>query len=233
MKPMAVVLVSGGMDSCVTAAEARAAGHDLAFLHGNYGQRTEARELACFHAIADRMDVPRGRRLVVSLPHLGRIGGSSLTDRAIPVDISGVSAAVGTGRAAIPTSYVPFRNAHFLVAAVSWAEGLGASAIYIGAVEEDSSGYPDCRDEYFRAFEKVIDLGTRPETRIRIETPLIHLDKAAIVQRGIALGAPFELTWSCYTESDVACGRCDSCALRLRGFARAGARDPIPYAART
>jgi 7-cyano-7-deazaguanine synthase len=128
---------------------------------------------------------------------------------------------------------VPFRNAHFLAAAVSWGETLAASAIYIGVVEEDSSGYPDCREQYFRAFEKVIELGTRPETRLRIVTPLIHLDKAGIVRRGLELGAPFELTWSCYSESDIACGACDSCALRLRGFARAGAVDPIPYAART
>ena len=172
--------------------------------------------------------------MVVNLPHLGSVGGSSLTDRAIPVETSVLEQeVVGAGRSAIPTSYVPFRNAHFLVAAVSWAESLRASAIYIGAVEEDSSGYPDCREAYFRAFEKVIELGTRPDTRIRIETPLIHLDKAAIVRRGLELGAPFELTWSCYTESDVACGVCDSCALRLRGFARARAADPIPYAART
>ena len=254
-KALAVVLVSGGMDSCVTAAEARAAGHALAFLHGNYGQRTEARELACFHAIADRLGVPRDLRLVVDLPHLGVIGGSSLTDRRMAVEISPLAApasgmnaleenqmlargarvnaggsALGAGRSRIPTSYVPFRNAHFLAAAVSWGETLGASAVYIGVVEEDSSGYPDCREEYFRAFEKVVELGTRPETRLRIVTPLIHLDKAAIVQRGLDLGAPFELTWSCYSESDVACGVCDSCVLRLRGFARAGARDPIPYA---
>lgn len=222
------------MDSCVAAAEAHAAGHDLAFLHGNYGQRTEARELSCFHAIADRMNVPRRLRLVVNLPHLGSMGGSSLTDRGIPVETSALDfEATGAGRSFIPSSYVPFRNAHFLAAAVSWAEILRASSIYIGAVEEDSSGYPDCRQAYFEAFEKVIELGTRPETRIRIETPLLHLDKESIVRRGLALEAPFELTWSCYTESDVACGACDSCALRLRGFARARAADPIPYAART
>jgi 7-cyano-7-deazaguanine synthase len=253
------------MDSCVTAAEASASGHALAFLHGNYGQRTEARELGCFHAIADRLGVPRALRLVVDLPHLGVIGGSSLTDRRMPVEISPLAvtasgigsavrqaaavssaatssteppaalarSAVGAGRTRIPTSYVPFRNAHFLAAAVSWGETLAASAIYIGVVEEDSSGYPDCREQYFRAFEKVIELGTRPETRLRIVTPLIHLDKAGIVRRGLELGAPFELTWSCYSESDIACGACDSCALRLRGFARAGAVDPIPYAART
>jgi 7-cyano-7-deazaguanine synthase len=272
---IAVVLVSGGLDSCVTAAEARAAGHALAFLHGNYGQRTEARELRAFHAIADRMGVPRARRLVVSFGHLGAIGGSSLTDRAIPIEVSpllalpapgepaddaasprrsggpafreeasaegapapaaareGAGGGAGTGRSLVPVSYVPFRNAHFLAAAGSWAEVLGAGTIYIGAVEEDSSGYPDCREAFFAAFERALDLGTRPETRIRIIRPLIHRDKAWIVRRGLDLGAPLELTWSCYGESEEACGVCDSCALRLRGFARAGAVDPIRYAAR-
>jgi 7-cyano-7-deazaguanine synthase len=243
-KPTAVVLVSGGMDSCVTAAEARAAGYRLAFLHGNYRQRTEARELACFHAIADRMGVPPDRCLVVELPHLGGVGGSALTDLSIPVEESPILPAPGsrpcgegepspprgTGRPSVPATYVPFRNAHFLVAAVSWAEVLGARAVYIGAVEEDSSGYPDCREEYFRAFERVVELGTRPGSGIRIVTPLIRLDKAAIVRRGLELGAPFELTWSCYQAEQAACGVCDSCALRLRGFARAGAADPIPYA---
>jgi 7-cyano-7-deazaguanine synthase len=247
-RSIAVVLVSGGMDSCVAAAEARAAGHELAFLHGNYGQRTEARELACFHAIADRLGVPRARRL-------GSIGGSSLTDPRIPLDLSPLASQVepsgsrrrppsererspssaglqGVGRSEIPTSYVPFRNAHFLSIAVSWAEALGASRVYIGAVEEDSSGYPDCREAYFRAFDLVVELGTRPGRGITIATPLIHLDKAGIVRRGLELGAPFELTWSCYSESDVACGVCDSCALRLRGFARAGSVDPLPYAER-
>ena len=262
-----VVLVSGGMDSCVAAAEARAAGHELAFLHGNYGQRTEARELTCFHAIADRMEVPHSRRLVADMRYLAKIGGSSLTDPGIPVEVSSLASGArpspasrrdrapggtpggpgderprrhsaagasdrsigGAGRTSIPSSYVPFRNAHFLAIAVSWAETLGASAIYIGAVEEDSSGYPDCREEYYGAFQKLIALGTRPETRLSIVTPLIHLDKAAIVRRGLELGAPFDLTWSCYSESELACGECDSCALRKRGFERAGATDPVPY----
>jgi 7-cyano-7-deazaguanine synthase len=228
-----VVLVSGGLDSCVTTAQARADGCDLALLHAGYGQRTQARELSCFRAIADRFEVPDSRRLVIELRHLGAIGGSSLTDRSIATEPSTVAEAeLGTGRASLPASYVPFRNAHFLVAAVSWAEVLGASSIYIGAVEEDSSGYPDCREAYFRAFEEVIDLGTKPETGITLRTPLIHLDKGAIVRRGLELGAPFELTWSCYFESDIACGTCDSCRLRLRGFARAGAVDPIPYMVR-
>jgi 7-cyano-7-deazaguanine synthase len=263
---VAVVLVSGGMDSCVAALEARAAGYDPAFLHGQYGQRTEARELACFHAIADRLGVPRARRFVADMRYLGAIGGSSLTDRRIPVEPSPLVGAdgrivesapiaaraprtardgtasssperhaargatdLGAGRDSIPTSYVPFRNAHFLSIAVSWAETIRAEAVFLGALEEDSSGYPDCREAFFRAFEEAADLGTRPETRIRIVTPLIHLDKAAIVRRGIELGAPLELTWSCYEESELACGVCDSCALRLRGFALAGASDPIPY----
>lgn len=227
-RPDAVVLVSGGMDSCVTAAEAREAGHELAFLHGNYGQRTERKELDCFHAIADWFHVPPSKRLVADMKYLGAIGGSSLTDLRIPVEASRLAAG-----AALPSSYVPFRNAHFLSLAVSWAETLGASVIFAGAVEEDSSGYPDCREVYYRAFEKVIELGTAPRTRITIATPLIHLDKAAIVRRGLVLGAPFHLTWSCYAQSERACGACDSCALRLRGFERAGAADPIPYAERT
>jgi len=237
MKPIAVVLLSGGMDSCVTAAEARAAGYELALLHGNYGQRTEARELACFHAVADRYGVPRARRLIADLRYLGAIGGSSLTDRRIPVEISPIAGVApggppGAGRLSVPSSYVPFRNAHFLTIAVSWAETLGSDAVYVGAVEEDSSGYPDCREEFYQAFETAVALGTRPSSAIRIVTPLIHMDKAAIVRRGLELGAPFELTWSCYTENDLACGVCDSCALRLRGFAGAGAADPIPYARR-
>lgn len=228
-----VVLLSGGMDSCVTAAEAVEDGHAVAFLHGNYGQRTEARELRAFHDIADHYSVDRSLRLVVSLPHLGAIGGSSLTDARIPVAAASL-ATVGTEPGAeddpeVPTSYVPFRNAHFLAAGVSWAEVLGARAVYIGAVEEDSSGYPDCRESYFRAFEQVVALGTRPGSDIRIVTPLIHSDKEAIVRRALALGAPLHLTWSCYQDEDEACGTCDSCALRLRGFARAGAPDPIRY----
>jgi 7-cyano-7-deazaguanine synthase len=219
MKPLAVVCVSGGMDSCVTAAIA-GAGHRLAFLHGNYGQRTEARELACFEALADHFAA--AARLVVDFSALRQIGGSSLTDRAIPVR-------EGTPReGVIPTSYVPFRNAHLLSAAASWAEVLGATAIFVGAVWEDSSGYPDCRPEFYAAFEKAIDLGTRDATRIRIETPVIGLSKAQIVVRGVALAVPFEKTWSCYKDEDVACGACESCVLRKKGFAEAGVVDPIP-----
>jgi 7-cyano-7-deazaguanine synthase len=207
------------MDSCVTAALA-VRDHDVAFLHADYGQRTEARERACFHALADHFSARH--RLVVPFPALSAIGGSSLTDRAIPVD-------EGPPRPGIPTSYVPFRNAHLLAAAASWGEVLGARALFVGAVWEDSSGYPDCRPEFYRAFEEAIRLGTRPETSLAVVTPVIGLSKGQIVARGLELGAPFEKTWSCYQAEDEACGTCDSCRLRLKGFREAGASDPIRY----
>jgi 7-cyano-7-deazaguanine synthase len=216
----AVILVSGGLDSCVTAALA-ARTHSPAFLHLNYGQRTEARERRAFEELADAFGVTA--RLNVDITHLSRIGGSSLTDPAIPVSPADLA------NPDIPSSYVPFRNANILAVAVSWAEVIGATALFIGAVAEDSSGYPDCRPEFFEHFNRVIEAGTRPGTRIRIHTPIIHMSKAEIVRAGIELGAPLEKTWSCYQSSDLACGRCDSCALRLRGFARAGVPDPIPY----
>ena len=220
---LAVVCVSGGMDSCVTAAIA-AEVHRLAFLHANYGQRTEGRELACFHALADHFQAER--RLVVDFTDLRAIGGSSLTDSRLAVREAEPQPDV------VPTSYVPFRNAHLLAAAASWGEVLGARAIFVGAVWEDSSGYPDCRPEFYRAFQEAIRLGTRPETDLRIETPVIALTKAEIVRRGLELGAPFAKTWSCYQAEDEACGACESCRLRLRGFAEAGTPDPIPYARR-
>ncbi|HJR08583.1 MAG TPA: 7-cyano-7-deazaguanine synthase QueC [Pyrinomonadaceae bacterium] len=219
---LAVCLVSGGMDSCVTAAIAGTEFDELAFLHVSYGQRTEAREGRAFEELAEHYKVTK--RLVASLDYLARIGGSSLTDARIPVAVADLSARE------IPTSYVPFRNAHLLSIAVSWAEVLGARAVYIGAVAEDSSGYPDCRPEFYAAFQQAIDTGTRPETRVEIRTPVIHLRKSEIVRRGLELGAPLALTWSCYQAEDRACGRCDSCALRLRAFKEAGAVDPIPYA---
>jgi 7-cyano-7-deazaguanine synthase len=218
---LAICLVSGGMDSCVTAAIAQQENEELAFLHVSYGQRTEQRERESFKALADHFGVEL--RLVISLEHLARIGGSSLTDDAIPVTTANLTSS------AIPSSYVPFRNSHLLAAAVSWGEVIGASAIYIGAVAEDSSGYPDCRPEFYDAFQNVIDLGTKPETRITIRTPVIYLKKSEIVQKGVDLGAPLHLTWSCYQESELACGKCDSCALRLRAFRKAGVPDPIPY----
>jgi 7-cyano-7-deazaguanine synthase len=218
--PVAVVCVSGGMDSAVTAAMA-AKEHALAFLHADYGQRTQARERECFRKLADHFGVER--RLVVEFPALSAIGGSSLTDRSIAVREG--TPVEGT----IPTSYVPFRNAHLLAAAASWAETIGASAIFIGAVEQDSSGYPDCRPAFYAAFQEAIRLGTRPETRIRIVTPVIGMSKAEIVRQGTALGVPFEKTWSCYQDEAEACGVCESCVLRRKGFAEAGVRDPIPY----
>jgi len=208
------------MDSAVTAALA-AREHRLAFLHANYGQRTEAKELACFRALADHFAADR--RLVVDFPGLRQVGGSSLTDPGLLVregePVDGV----------VPSSYVPFRNAHLLAAAVSWGEVIGARAVFVGAVWEDSSGYPDCRPEFFRAFEEAVRLGTRPETSLRIVTPVISMSKAEIVRQGLALGVPFAVTWSCYQAEETACGACESCRLRLRGFERAGARDPIPY----
>ena len=218
---LAICLVSGGMDSCVTAAIANEENDELAFLHVSYGQRTEKREREAFEALADHFNVMT--RLVISLEHLAKIGGSSLTDDRIPVTAASLSAS------GIPSSYVPFRNAHLLSAAVSWGEVINANAIYIGAVAEDSSGYPDCRPEFYDAFQNVLDIGTRPETRITVETPVIAMRKSEIVRRGIELGAPLHLTWSCYKESESACGNCDSCALRLRAFREAGATDPIPY----
>ena len=218
---VAIILVSGGMDSCVTAAIANEENDDLAFLHISNGQRTEARERNAFNDIADFYEVEK--RLDISIEHLTKIGGSSLTDNTIEVTEANLKSKD------IPTSYVPFRNANMLSVAVSWAEVIGANSIYIGAVAEDSSGYPDCRPDFYDAFQKTIDAGTKPETHIEIRTPIIHLSKAEIVKKGIELGAPLKLTWSCYRSEDLACGTCDSCALRLRGFEQAGEKDPIPY----
>jgi 7-cyano-7-deazaguanine synthase len=219
-KPVAVVLLSGGMDSCVTAAIA-ARDHDLALLHLSYGQRTEARERRAFEAIA--LHFRATRTLQARLDHLRAIGGSALTDPSRD--------AVQARRpgSAIPDTYVPFRNTQFLAVAVSWAEVLGARRVFIGAVEEDSSGYPDCRREYYDAFNRLVRAGTRPETDIAVVTPLIRMSKAEIVREGARLGAPFHLTWSCYTDEETACGRCESCLLRLKGFRGAGVPDPIPY----
>jgi len=220
---IAVVAVSGGLDSCVSAAIANQ-NYKLAFAHINYGQRTEKRELKAFHDIADHYGVKK--RLVIDYTHLAEIGGSSLTDKTIEVSKADLS------NKEIPSSYVPFRNANILSACVSWAEVLNASKIFIGAVYEDSSGYPDCCPSFFEAFEKMIDEGTKPSTKIRIETPIINLSKAEIVKEGIRLNAPLHLTWSCYQNEDEACGVCDSCALRLRGFQISGIQDPIKYKVR-
>jgi 7-cyano-7-deazaguanine synthase len=222
-KPKAVVLMSGGMDSCVTAAIASRT-YQVAALHASYGQRTERRELQCFHQLADHFGAVA--RLAVRLDHFAAIGGSSLTDLRLPVHDADLE------NQNIPNTYVPFRNAHFLSIAVSWAEVLEAKKIFIGAVWEDSSGYPDCRPEYYDAFNKLIRLGTRPDTDVTVETPLIHKSKREIVQLGVQLAAPLQWTWSCYRDSDLACGVCDSCALRLRAFQEAGLDDPIAYASK-
>lgn len=218
---LAVCLISGGMDSCVTAAIARQENDELAFLHVSYGQRTEQRERRAFEELANYYHIQR--RLVVSIEHLTKIGGSSLTDHNISVAQPQLDGHV------IPLSYVPFRNAHLLSIATSWAEVIKARRIYIGAVAEDSSGYPDCRPEFYAAFQRVVTLGTRPETSIEIRSPVIGMKKREIILKGKELGAPLELTWSCYQESGQACGECDSCALRLRAFREAGVTDPITY----
>ena len=220
-QPKAVVLLSGGMDSLVTTAIAHAQGFSLAAMHVNYGQRTWQKELESFRAICNHYNIEQ--RLEVNADFLAQIGGSSLTDYSMPVggaDLQGSS---------IPTSYVPFRNAGFLSMAVSWSEVIGASKIFIGAVEEDTSGYPDCRKVFYDAFNKVIELGTKPETAIEILTPLIEMQKSDIVRKGMELGAPFHLSWSCYKSEGKACGVCDSCARRLRAFALMGMADPIDY----
>lgn len=225
----AVVLLSGGMDSCVCAAmaiEKHGAGK-VALLHAGYGQRTQQRERQAFESIGDFYRVRW--RLAVQLDHFRAIGGSALTDEKIAVPENQTGATSHSSSSEIPVTYVPFRNAHFLSVAVSWAEVIGAEQIYIGAVEEDSSGYPDCRPEYYRVFQELIRAGTRPETHIEVVTPVIAMRKSAIIRRGIELGAPLHLTWSCYQNEDAACGVCDSCALRMRAFAEAGINDPISY----
>jgi len=221
-KSRAVVLLSGGMDSCVCAALA-VRDHDAAAVHISYGQRTEQRERRSFLAVCQRLGIQD--KLVIRNEALHAIGGSALTDENIAVPPS-----EGLGPN-IPVTYVPFRNAHFLAVAVSWAEVLGAKKVYIGAVEPDSSGYPDCRPAYYKAFNEVVRAGTK-EGLIEIVTPLIAMRKAEIVRLGLELGAPFDLTWSCYSREDQACGVCDSCTLRRRAFETAGVKDPIPYAAR-
>jgi 7-cyano-7-deazaguanine synthase len=218
--PKAVVLLSGGMDSCVTAAIANET-HELALMHATYGQRTEKRERRAFEEIAAFYGVKE--KLIVKFDAFRQIGGSALTDEriAVPENAPNVND--------IPVTYVPFRNAHFLSAAVSWAEVIGASAIFIGAVHEDSSGYPDCRPEYYRVFSELVRVGTRPETQIEIQVPVIHMRKSEIIRKAMELDAPLERTWSCYQAEDEACGVCDSCRLRLRAFADAGYKDPIVY----
>lgn len=216
----AIVLVSGGMDSALTAAFAFKK-FKLAFLHVNYGQKTQKRELKAFHDIADYYNVEK--RLVVDIGYLKKIGGSSLTDEKIKISVADLKSEK------IPSSYVPFRNANILGIAVSWAEIIKAEKIFIGAVEEDSSGYPDCRKKFFESYNKMINLGTRPDTKIEIVTPIIGFNKRKIVLKSLEYKSPLHLTWSCYKNNDIACGVCDSCALRLRGFQQAGVNDPVSY----
>jgi 7-cyano-7-deazaguanine synthase len=219
-KKLAVVLLSGGLDSCVTASVARRE-FNLAFFHANYGQRTVHRELRAFHELA--LFFRPLYTFEAEMNFLGDIGGSSLTDLHLQVPEA------ANEPPGLPSTYVPFRNTIIIAAAVAWAEVIGASVIFIGANEIDGPGYPDCRPEYYQAYETLIELGTGPDTHITLQTPLIQLDKAAIVRLGLELLAPLELTWSCYQNEDQACGRCSSCRLRLQGFAKAGAKDPIPY----
>jgi len=219
-KELAVVAVSGGLDSCITTAIASKE-YDLALVHINYGQKTESKELDSFHKIADFFEVEK--KMVIDFTHFLKIGGSSLTDKSMHVSMADLE------NTKIPTSYVPFRNANILSACVSWAEIINAKAIFIGAVHEDSSGYPDCRHEFFKSFEQTVNLGTKPETDIKIKTPIIDLNKREIIKLGLELKAPLELTWSCYSNENEACGICDSCGLRLRGFQNLGVVDPIPY----
>ena len=215
----AIVLVSGGMDSCLTAAYALKK-YECAFLHINYGQRTEKRELRAFNDIAEYYGIKN--KLIVDISYLKKIGGSSLTDPKMKVtkaDLTGKN---------IPTSYVPFRNANILSIATSWAEVIGADRIFIGAVEEDSSGYPDCRENFFKAFNLLLSEGSK-NNNLKVETPIIHKTKKQIVLQSYKMKAPIHLTWSCYKENEIACGECDSCALRLRGFQQANKIDPIKY----
>lgn len=221
-RPLAVVLVSGGLDSCVTAAWA-AREHRLALLHASYGQRTARRERQAFEDLAAHFAVPSGLCRVLDLGFLGSLGGSALTDPALPVP-------EGDPRPGTPVTYVPFRNAHLLAAAVSWAEVLPAFSVWIGAVEEDSSGYPDCREEFLEAFQRTARLGTARGSGLAVRAPLLHLDRGQIVIKARELGAPLHLTWSCYQNEDLACGRCESCRLRLKGFRKAGLDDPLRYA---
>ncbi len=222
-KELAVVTLSGGMDSCVALAHALDKGFDVALLHADYGQRTEARERKAFMEIAQYYRILPQRQLIVPFGHLSLIGGSSLI---------GMEQSIPEGdlhRQGVPSTYVPFRNGHLLSTATSWAEVLGASRIYVGFVQEDSSGYPDCTETFLKSFEKTAEIGTKPETQLTFHAPLLHQSKREIILWGDKLKAPFHLTWSCYQENERACGRCDSCLLRLRGFHEAGLIDPIPY----
>ncbi len=220
----AVVILSGGMDSTTAAYMAKSEGYDIVALHFDYRQRTQKREREAFESICDALGVVS--RYVIDLPFFGQIGASALTDSSIDVPTGGIEPGV-------PVTYVPFRNGIFLSIAAAVAEKEGAEVLFIGVVEEDSSGYPDCRESFIEAMQKSINLGTKDSTKIAIKTPLVHLKKEDIVKTALKYGVPLELTWSCYKEEVEACGVCDSCRLRLKGFEKAGMEDPIKYAAST
>lgn len=223
MDKKAICLVSGGMDSCVTAAWAIKNGYDVSFLHINYGQRTQKRELEAFENLVEFYKIKN--KMSVDISYLKNIGGSSLTD--FSLDVEENSAPKSSDKP--PSTYVPFRNANMIAIAVSWAETNNASKIFIGAVDEDSSGYPDCSAIFFEKFNELLKVALPPDNKVEIETPIIHLSKAGIVKLGLELKAPLNLTWSCYQSEDKACGVCESCFLRLRGFKEAGIADPIKY----
>lgn len=220
----AIVLASGGLDSCVTIACAVNDGYDVSLLHINYGQRTQKREDKAFDDIAEYYNIKN--KMTVDIDYLKRIGGSSLTDISMKVEEDTIPSSCGSS---LPSTYVPFRNANMISIAVSWAEVIGAKKIYVGAVEEDSSGYPDCREIFYEKFNDLLSVALSPESNVEIVTPVIHLTKKDIVKKGIELKAPLHLTWSCYQNEDAACGVCESCKLRLKGFELAGVKDPIPY----
>lgn len=219
----AIVLASGGLDSCVTVACAINDGYEVSLLHINYGQRTQKREDKAFDDIAAYYGIKN--KMTVDIDYLKRIGGSSLTDLSMKVEEDTTPSSTGN----LPSTYVPFRNANMISIAVSWAEVIGAKKIYVGAVEEDSSGYPDCREIFYEKFNDLLSVALSDESHIQIVTPVIHLSKKDIVKKGIELKAPLHLTWSCYQNEDEACGVCESCKLRLNGFAQAGVKDPIKY----
>jgi 7-cyano-7-deazaguanine synthase len=220
MSKKAVCIISGGMDSALSAKIAQNEGYDIIALHFNYNQRTQQKELESYRKIIKELNVINSYE--IDLPFFSQIGASALTDTTIDVPTGGLEDGV-------PITYVPFRNGIFLSIAASIAEKHQATAIYIGVVQEDSSGYPDCRDSYIKAMQQAINLGTKDETKITIQMPLVHLSKAQIVQKSIELNVPLQYTWSCYKNEDKACGVCDSCRLRLRGFEQAGCKDPIEY----
>ena len=216
----AVCIISGGMDSTLASYMMKQKGYEIIGVHFNYGQLTEAKELECFENICKSLHVKN--KYILDMGFFTQLGASALTDKSIEVPTSGLEDG-------IPVTYVPFRNGIFLSMAAAIAEKEGAEVITIGVVEEDSSGYPDCKEEYIKAMQKAINLGTKPTTNIIIEMPLVHLKKSQIVKEAIKYDVPLELTWSCYKDTQKACGVCDSCRLRLNGFKEAGIDDPIPY----